>query len=85
MEQHSILPPNKMSSVTEFNLEAGDVTGVLSGTVFLQHFIQQGRKTCKISLSLKFPSKVWQFVIDSKMKVDTFSWKKEHLLLQSHG
>lgn len=34
MEQHSILTPNKMSSVTEFNLEAGDVTGVLSGTCF---------------------------------------------------
>lgn len=32
MEQHSILTPNKMSSVTEFNLEAGDV--ILSGTCF---------------------------------------------------
>lgn len=50
----SILTHNKLSSVTESNLEAGDVTVVLSGTCFIyvmQHFIQP---CCKVSLSLKF-------------------------------
>lgn len=44
--------------------------------LFMQHFIQQGWKTCKISLSLKLLSEIWQFVIDSKMKVDIFPWNR---------
>lgn len=38
MEQHSILTHNKLSSDTESNLEAGDVTGVLSGICFCATF-----------------------------------------------
>lgn len=50
----SILTHNKLSTVTECNLESGDVTVVLSGICFIyvmQHFIQP---CCKVSLSLQF-------------------------------
>lgn len=50
----SILTLNKLSSVTESNLEVGDVPVVLSGTCVvyvMQHFIQP---CCEVPLRLRF-------------------------------